>query len=75
MGDVSGLSIGLNKGATGWGNTNLDDTRGDGGDADAESGVECGERADEAVDAVFGCVVEGAGEGGHLACYAGNVDD
>lgn len=55
--------------------TDLDDAGGDGCDADIEAGVEGSEGADEAVDAVFGCVVDGGGEGGRLACYAGYVDD
>lgn len=45
------------------------DAGGDGCDEDIEVGVEGGEGADEAVEGVFGGVVEGLGEGGYLAGY------
>ena len=38
-------------------------------------GVQGGEGADEAVQGVFGGVVEGLGEGGQLAGYGGDVED
>lgn len=57
----------------------FDDAGSDGRDADAASAdagvVEGSKGADEAVDAVFGCVVDGGVERRHLAGYAGDVDD
>ena len=47
----------------------------DGCDEDVEVGVEGGEGADEAVEGVFGGVVDGLGEGGYLAGYGGDVED
>ena len=37
--------------------------------------MERGEAADEAVEGVFGGVVDGCGEGGCLAGYGGDVKD
>lgn len=37
--------------------------------------VQGGEGSDEAVEGVFGGVVDGLGEGGHLAGYGGDVED
>ena len=48
---------------------------GDGCDEDVEVGVEGGEGADEAVEGVFGGVVDGGGEGGCLPGYGGDVED
>ena len=44
-------------------------------DEDVEAGVERGEGADEAVEGMFGGVIDGCREGGCLAGYGGDVKD